>query len=189
MGKKPIPVSKSVKVGISGQTVSVEGPKGKMQQQFDPSLTVTYDSGSSEVKVDRSGDDRQSKSLHGLTHSLISNMIYGVTEGYSKTLEIFGTGYGAKIEGQDVVLTVGFSHGVHLKIPDGVEVNIEVPTARGNDIPARLVVQGVDKQKVGDFASKIRRVRPPEPYHGKGIRYAGEYVRRKEGKAFASSAK
>ena len=126
--------------------------------------------------------------MHGTARALIQNMVTGVTDGYSKSLEIYGTGFGVKVEGKNLVLSVGYAHTVPIPIPDGVKVNIDVPQTRGNEVPAKFSVSGMDKQVVGQFARTIKDARPPEPYQGKGVRFAGEQIRRKQGKAFAGGA-
>ncbi len=184
IGRQPVAVPSGVKVQLSGRTIHVEGPKGKLDWTFDPDMTVTYDEGGKQITVDRPSNHRRHRALHGLTRALIANMVQGVTEGYEKGLEMYGTGYTANVQGKKLVLTVGFGHPVERTIPAGIEVTVDVPNARGNDTPARFKLSGCDKQQVGEFAAEIRHVRPPEPYLGKGIRYAGEHIRRKAGKTF-----
>jgi large subunit ribosomal protein L6 len=170
---KPVAVPNNVTIDIAdGNVVTVKGPKGQLQSSFSPSLTLTKDDGV--VTVSRPNNDREQRSLHGLTRTLLNNMVVGVTDGYTKNLEIQGVGYRAAMDGKTLVLTVGFSHPVRMTPPDGINYAVD-----GN---VRLSVQGIDKQAVGEEAARIRRVRPPEPYKGKGIRYAGEVVRRKAGK-------
>jgi large subunit ribosomal protein L6 len=140
------------------------------------------------MTVKRNGDDRQSRAFHGLTRSLLANMVEGVTKGFERKLEVYGVGYGVAVQGQTLTITCGKSHPEDLTIPTGVTVEIQTPQARGDTDPARFAVKGADKQLVGEFAARCRRVRPPEPYKGKGVRYADEYVRRKVGKAFAGGA-
>jgi len=185
IGKKPISVPSGVKVDVNGSTVSVTGPKGNLSFTHPIGVSVTADG--TEVKVDRSSDVREHRAFHGLTRALIQNMVVGVTQGYSRKLEVYGTGYGCAVQGNSLDLTVGFSHLVKLKIPDGVKVTIEVPQARGDETPAKLTVEGIDKQAVGQFARTIKDARKPEPYKGKGIRFEGEQIRRKAGKAFAGA--
>src|SRR3984885_4592163 len=178
IGKKPVPVG-AAKVAVADHHVKVEGPKGKLELQVHPSITVKIDSEKKELVVTRPDDEKQSKALHGLTRSLLANMVEGVTSGYKKSLEIQGVGYKAEIKGKILVLSVGYANTISLDIPTGVTLAAEGPT--------KLHVSGPDKQLVGQFASDIRRVRKPEPYKGKGIRYDGEKVKIKPGKAFAGA--
>ena len=172
VGRKPIPVPAGVQVSAEAGTVRVKGPKGELQQALPPGITAEVKDG--RLHVMRSDDQRQRRALHGLSRSLLANMVQGVTAGFSKPLELVGTGYRAAKSGKKLVLTVGYSHPVEIEPPAGVE--IDVPN------PSSVVVRGIDKQAVGQLAAVIRDVRPPEPYLGKGIRYAGERVRRKVGK-------
>jgi len=188
IGKKPIEVPSNVKVSISNRVVAVEGPKGKLSFTHRRELSVEFDQGSRQIVVTRSDDSRTSRSLHGLTRALIANMIHGVAEGYSRTLEIYGTGYGVKMQGKNVAVNVGFANIVEFDVPAGLQVNIETPQSRSDTQPAVFTINGADKQVVGDLAARIRKVKPPEPYKGKGIRYKGEHVRRKTGKALAGGA-
>lgn len=172
VGRLPVPVPAGVDVTIEPGQVSVKGPKGELAQHVHPDLHITL--GDSEVVVTRPSDRREHRSHHGLVRALIQNMVTGVTDGWSKTLEIQGTGYRAEMDGTTLVLRVGYSHLVRKDPPDGVEFSVE----------GQLVhVRGADKQVVGQQAAEIRAVRPPEPYKGKGIRYRGEWVRRKQGKS------
>ncbi|HHC09004.1 MAG TPA: 50S ribosomal protein L6 [Actinobacteria bacterium] len=173
IGNSPIPLPAGVEVTVSGTTVTVKGPKGTLTQEIDPRIGVEVDDGV--VRVHRSDDERQSRALHGLYRALIANLVTGVAEGYRKELQMVGVGYRAALKGKTLELQVGFSHPVTIEAPDGIEFEVPEPT--------RIVVGGIDKQKVGQVAADIRRVRPPEPYKGKGIRYLGEEVRRKAGKA------
>jgi large subunit ribosomal protein L6 len=170
----PIDLPKGVKVDISGVDVIVSGNKGKLEQRFHPDMKILLDNGT--LHVERPSDSRQHKSLHGLTRSLLYNMVVGVSEGYAKKLEIQGVGYRAEVSGNSLILNVGYSHSVTIDPPVDVQFATE---ARGKEI----IVTGIDKQVVGEISAIIRKVRPPEPYKGKGIRYEGEYVRRKAGKA------
>jgi large subunit ribosomal protein L6 len=171
---KPIPVPENVQVDVSGSHVSVEGPRGTLDRSFHPDMEIVLEDGV--LRVIRPTDHRNHRALHGLTRSLLANMVTGVSQGYTKALEIVGTGYRAEMQGNDLVLHLGYSHPIDFKAPDGI--SFEVPRGgRG------VSVQGVDKELVGEIAARIRRQRPPEPYKGKGVRYAGEYVRRKAGKA------
>jgi large subunit ribosomal protein L6 len=173
IGKEPIPVPDGVKVQIEGPRVSVEGPKGALHQDLSPDMKVTLED--AVVTVARPSDERNHRALHGLTRTLIANMIEGVTNGYQKVLEIHGVGYRAALQGRDLELQLGFSHPVKFPAPEGIE--FEVPA------PVRIIIRGIDKQLVGEVAADIRKIRKPEPYKGKGIRYEGEYVRKKAGKA------
>ena len=188
IGKQPVPIPDKVKVTVSGNTVKVEGPKGQLEWAFVPSMKVIVDEAKKEVRVERPDDDRRSRALHGLTRALLANMVKGVTEGYQRGLELYGTGYSANVQGRKLVIQCGFSHAVERTIPAGIEVVVEVPNTRGNDTPAKFVVKGCDKQQVGEFAAEVRHVRPAEPYLGKGFRYVGEQIRRKAGKTFVTGA-
>ena len=174
IGNRPITVPNGVEIDITdGNAVTVKGPKGTLTQNLSPNMSLTRDNGT--VLVARPNNERENRSLHGLTRTLLNNMVVGVTDGYKRDLEIQGVGYRAALDGTTLVLSVGFSHPVRMPPPDGVSYTLD-----GN---TRLSVVGIDKQLVGEEAARIRRVRPPEPYKGKGIRYAGEQVRRKAGKA------
>ncbi len=186
VGKKPIPILEGVKVSLSGRTVTVEGPVGKLTWTHRPEITVKVDEAARQVIVDRRNDDRSGRSLHGLTRSLIANMVQGCKEGFARGLEVYGVGYGVQLQGQKLSVTCGRSHPVVFDVPAGVTVEVTTPQARGDSEPARFSVKGADKQAVGELAARIRKARPPEPYKGKGIRYAGEHIRRKVGKAFAA---
>jgi len=175
IGKKPIPVPAGVKVAVDGETITVEGKLGKLDWTFRPDVAVSYDEGAKVLRVARHNDERQSRALHGLTRAMIQNMIVGVTQGYEKKLEIVGVGYLAAIDKNVLQLRVGFANEVQRPIPAGVTVKCPDQT--------HVVISGADKQKVGQFAAEVRAVRKPEPYKGKGIRYDGEVVRRKAGKA------
>ena len=173
IGKNPVPVPSGVTVDIDGQTVTVKGPKGSLTHVVAEPITVEQTDGVIEVK--RPNDERRSKSLHGLSRTLIANMVTGVTEGYSKTLEISGTGYRVVPKGQGLEFSLGFSHPVQVDAPEGISFQVEGPT--------KFTVSGTDKQLVGEVAANIRKLRKPDPYKAKGIRYAGEHIRRKVGKA------
>ena len=173
IGKKPISVPAGVDVKIDGTTVTVKGPKGTLVEKFNKDMIIKLEG--NEVIVERPTEDKLHKSLHGLTRTLIHNMIEGVTNGYSKTLEIEGIGYRAAKQGKNVVMNLGFSHQV--TVPETADIKLDVPN------PNTIVVNGIDKQKVGQYAAEVREKRPPEPYKGKGIRYQGEHIIRKEGKA------
>ncbi|GAB4280024.1 MAG: 50S ribosomal protein L6 [Coriobacteriia bacterium] len=172
IGKEPIPVPSGVEVSVEGSTVRVKGPKGELVQTFDPAMSIRVEDGT--VVVTRPSDEREHRSLHGLTRSLIANMVTGVSEGFEKVLEIQGVGYRAQAKGKAIELALGLSHPVVVEPPEGI--TFEVPDA------TTIIVRGIDKQVVGQVAAEIRSKRPPEPYKGKGIRYRGEHVRRKVGK-------
>jgi large subunit ribosomal protein L6 len=174
IGLKPITLPDKVQAEIHGNHVTVRGPKGELSRDFHPDMRIELEEGV--LRVDRPTDHRTHKALHGLTRSLLANMVTGVSDGFSKVLEIVGTGYRAQMQGPDLVLFLGYSHPIEFKAPEGI--SFEVP--RGG---RELTVAGMDKELVGEIAARIRRQRPPEPYKGKGVRYQGEYVRRKAGKA------
>lgn len=173
IGLRPIPIPSGVDVQVKAGSVRVKGPKGELHQ--DVSRTLNIDQQNGDIRVTRPDDERKNRQLHGLTRTLIANMVVGVTDGYTKALEIQGVGYRAAVDGKALVLNVGYSHPVRIDPPEGITFATETPT--------RISVSGIDKQLVGEIAARVRRTRPPEPYKGKGIRYAGEYVRRKAGKA------
>lgn len=173
IGRMPVVVPTGVDVKIDGRHVTVKSSKGELTRDFHERMSFELVEG--ELTVTRPDDSRESKALHGLSRALLSNMVVGVTDGFSKELEIQGVGYRAALKGRDVELQVGFSHTVVVEAPEGI--TLEVPE------PTRINISGIDKEKVGQVAADIRKVRPPEPYKGKGIRYVGEYVRRKAGKA------
>ena len=177
IGKKPVQVPAGVKVQIADRTVTVEGKLGKLQWEHRPEVSVAYDEEGKVLNVTRCDDERLSRALHGLTRALLVNMIAGVTQGYEKRLEIQGVGYLAALQGQTLQLRVGLANELQVPIPEGVKVT--VPDQQ------HVIIQGIDKQKVGHFAASVRALRKPEPYKGKGIRYLGEAVRRKQGKAMA----
>jgi large subunit ribosomal protein L6 len=179
IGKKPVPLASGVKVTVQDHLVKVDGPKGKLELNVHPLITVKLDDAKKELVVTRPDDERQSKALHGLTRALLNNMIIGVSQGYKKTLEIQGVGYKAEMKGKNLVLSVGFANTITVPIPADVTVQLEGPT--------KLHVSGSDKQAVGEFAAQVRKLRKPEPYKGKGIRYQGESVKIKPGKAFAGA--
>jgi large subunit ribosomal protein L6 len=173
IGKLPVPVPSGVDVNIDGQQVTVKGPKGTLSHVVAEPITVNRDGDT--IAVVRPDDERESKSLHGLSRTLIANMVTGVTAGYTKTLEIVGTGYRVTARGSDLEFALGFSHAVVVPAPEGITFRVEAPT--------RFAVEGIDKQKVGEVAANIRKLRKPDPYKGKGVRYQGEVIRRKAGKA------
>jgi len=172
IGRKPIAVPEGVTVDVKPGLVSVKGPKGELSQVVSQDMKVNQDNGT--LTVERPTDRGEHRALHGLTRSLIANMVVGVTDGYEKRLEIQGVGYRARLQGKALELSVGYSHPISITAPDGIEFEVPAPT--------QVIVRGIDKQLVGEIAARIRRTRPPEPYKGKGIRYEGEHVRRKVGK-------
>jgi len=173
VGKMPVAVPTSVDFKMDGNTVSVKGPKGELSREFHERVSITFDDGT--ATVTRADDARESRALHGLSRALLANMVTGVSEGFRRELEIVGVGYRAVLKGDDIELQLGFSHPVSVTAPDGI--TFEVPE------PTKIAVVGIDKELVGQVAANIRKIRPPEPYKGKGVRYAGEHVRRKAGKA------
>jgi large subunit ribosomal protein L6 len=177
VGKLPIKIPEKVKVSVAGNEVKVEGPKGKMSFPFNPRVAVAVDKG--EVKVTRPDESRVAKGLHGLTRTLVRNAVEGVVKGYERTLEISGVGFKAEVKGKEIHFALGFSHPVVFKLPEGIAAEVDPKQTR-------LTVKGVDKHLLGLTAAKIRALRPPEPYKGKGIKYAEETVRRKEGKTGAA---
>lgn len=175
IGKKPVDIVPGVKVSVTGRTISVEGPKGKLAWEFRPEVAVAVDEGAKKVVVTRTTDERVGRALHGLTRAIVENMIVGVKEGYEKKLEIVGVGYVATLQGKTLSLRVGYANEIKKTIPAGLTVTCPDQT--------HIVVQGCDKQLVGQFAAEVRAVRKPEPYKGKGVRYQGELVKIKPGKA------
>lgn len=173
IGRQPVPVPAGVTAKVDGSAVTVSGPKGSLSLTVAAPIVVAQEDGS--LVVTRPDDERASRALHGLTRTLVANMVTGVTEGYEKRLEIVGTGYRVVAKGTDLEFQLGFSHPVLVKAPDGITFQV--------DSPVKFKVQGIDKQKVGEVAANIRKIRKPEPYKGKGVRYEGEVVRRKAGKA------
>jgi len=179
IGKQPIDIPSGVDVTVDGSHVTVKGPRGTLEDTFHPEIRIVREDGT--VRVERPDDDAFHRSLHGLTRTLVANMVEGVTKGYEKRLEIVGVGYRAVLKGTDIELALGFSHPVAVKAPEGIE--FEVPA------PNRITIRGNNKQMVGEIAANIRKIRKPEPYKGKGVRYEGEYVRKKAGKAAKGATK
>ena len=175
IGKKPVAVPANVKVAVNARVVSAEGPKGKLEWEFRPEIIVEHDAAAKTLTVSRGSDERLARALHGLTRAVLQNMMVGVTQGYEKRLELVGVGYIAALQGQTLQLRVGMANELQVPIPDGLKV--ACPDQQ------HVVIQGIDKQLVGQFAAEVRALRKPEPYKGKGIRYLGEQVRRKQGKA------
>ena len=178
IGRVPVPIPKGVEVQVEGTHVSVQGPKGKLERTFHPDMRVDLQDG--KLVVTRATDQRKHRALHGLTRALLANMVRGVTDGYRVELEIQGVGYRAAKQGNNLALSVGYSHAVEVPAPEGIA--FEVPA------PSRIVVTGIDRELVGQVAARIRAVRPPDPYKGKGIRYAGERIKLKPGKAGRTAA-
>jgi len=190
IGNKPVPIPGGVTVEIRDRHVKVSGPKGTLEWDIPSPIEAAVEDG--QVVVRRPDDLSRTRSLHGLTRALIANMVQGVHQGYEIKMEIYGTGYGCKVQNNQLWLNVGhMGRGISrpaqfmVDIPDGIKVTVEVESARGDSEPARFTVSGADKQKVGHFCAEVRKIHKPEPYKGKGIRYAGEHVRRKAGKVFA----
>jgi large subunit ribosomal protein L6 len=173
IGRLAIPIPSGVTVDVTGSHVAVTGPKGSLERDLSPELNIVKEDGT--VRVERPNDDKKSRELHGLTRTLINNMVVGVTEGYRKPLEITGVGYRAQLVGKKLQLNLGYSHPIEIDPPAGISFDVETPI--------KLAVVGIDKELVGHIAARIRATRKPEPYKGKGVRYAGEFIRRKAGKA------
>jgi large subunit ribosomal protein L6 len=195
IGKKPIALPAQVKVGIQGRTVKIGGPKGELTFEMPARVDAKHDSAANMLVITRAGEERQDRAMHGMTRAILANMVKGVVEGYEKRLHIHGTGYGCSLAGRQLQLNCGFmgrggknKPQFILEVPKGLDVQVEVAQSRGDNEPAKLVIRGSDKHMVGQFAANIRRIRPPEPYKGKGIRYHDEVVRRKAGKALAGGS-
>lgn len=189
IGKKAIEIPAGVTVELKGDMVKVSGPKGKLEMNVSSEIEVKVDADAKQVIVlNQEPDNRSLKAMHGTIRALVNNMVVGVSKGFTIPMQIFGTGYNIKEQGGKVVLQVGYCHPVELKMPEGVTIEIKTPATRGNDVPAVFSLSSIDKHMLGQFAANVRKVRPPEPYKGKGIRYTEEVVRRKLGKAFASGS-
>lgn len=187
IGKKPITIPKGVKAEQKGSCIKISGPLGELQMNYPPQIKVKIDDSEGEILVENEQlQNRQYRQLHGTTRALIANMVSGVNTGFQKKMEIYGTGFNVKEKSGKLVFQTGFAHTVEKVIPKGIKVNIEVEATRGDEIPAKFTLSGTDKRLLGQFAVDIRKIRPPEPYKGKGIRYADEQIRRKAGKAFTS---
>lgn len=187
IGKKPIDIPDGVKVELKGLQIKVSGSLGQLQMDRHPRIKVKIDDSDGKIYVENEKpQDHTNRQLHGTMRALIANMITGVSKGFERKMEIYGTGYNVKEQGEKLLFQVGFCHPVEKKIPKGIKVKIDVGATRGNDVPAKFTLSAIDKCLLGQFAADIRKIRPPEPYKGKGIRYADEHVRRKVGKAFAS---
>jgi large subunit ribosomal protein L6 len=187
IGKKPVVLPQGVKAEQAGETLKVTGKLGSLQLQCHPSVKIKIE-GSTLWVENPTPEDRMARQMHGTTRALIANMVAGVTQGYTRKLEIYGTGFNVKEQGGKLILTVGYCNPVELPVPQGIKVQIEVAATKGNEVPAKFNVNSMDKCVLGQFAAMIRRVRPPEPYQGKGVRYADEHIKRKVGKAFASGS-
>ena len=189
VGKVPIEIPDGVELKQEGNTVIVKGASGELSKTFDPRITITIENGS--ATVTRANDEKEVRALHGLTRALLSNMIQGVSSGYEKTLQLIGVGYSVEPKGKKLLFSLGFSHPVLFELPEGIEFEIQKPEpyekAEFRNIQAKIVVRGIDKQLVGQVSADIKSLRPPEPYKGKGIRFVGEYVRKKAGKQVATS--
>ena len=183
VGKQPVAIPAGVAVSVSGSEVVVKGPKGELRQRVAPAVRVQVDAQAKQVQVSRQGDTKEHRAQHGLCRALIRNMVVGVTQGYEKRLRIMGTGFRVELQGRTLVLQAGFCHPVNFPLPQGI--NVEVPKAASREY-MDFIVRGIDRQLVGETAAELRRVRPPDLYKGKGIRYADEHVRRLEGKTFTS---
>lgn len=179
IGRKPIPIPAGVTVKLDGNTVVVKGPKGELSRNIHPEMNVAIED--NQILVTRPSDEKKHKSLHGLSRTLVANMVTGVTTGFSKTLEIAGVGYRANKAGSKLNLTLGFSHPVEVEPPKGITIDVPAPN--------KIIISGIDKEQVGELAAKIRSYREPEPYKGKGIKYEGEHIRRKVGKAGGKAKK
>lgn len=175
IGQQPVPILAGVKVAVSGKTVNVEGPKGKLTMTLRPQIEVKVDESAKQIVVSRKNDDRQSKALHGMSRAILNNMVRGVHSGYEKQLEVIGVGYVCSVKGKNLALRVGYANEIQRPIPAGLDVTCPDQT--------HITVKGCDRQLVGQFAAEIRALRKPEPYKGKGVRYVGEYVKIKPGKA------
>ena len=194
VGKQPIAVPGGVTVEVKDRNISVSGPMGRSSWRFPNTAAVAYDENDRLITVTRVDDSKQSQANHGLTRALLANMVQGVSTGFERRLQIYGTGYNCMVQGGKLHVNVGFSgrrrgrgDQFEMPIPEGVEVVVEAPAARGDSDPARLLIKGHDKQRVGQFAAEIRALRKTEPYKGKGIRYEGEHIRRKQGKAMTGA--
>ena len=189
IGKKPIIIPEGVKVEQKGLCVKVTGLLGSLQLDCHPRIKIKVDSSAGKVLVENGHQQiRQNRQLHGTMRALIANMVTGVSKGFEKKMEIYGTGYSIKEQGGKLIFQIGFCHPVEMVVPEGMKINIGTGATRGNEVPARFTLSAIDKSLLGQFAADIRKIRPPEPYKGKGIRYADEHIRRKAGKAFATGA-
>jgi len=189
IGKKPVSIPAGVKVEVIDGNIKVSGPKGNLEFRSRPNIKVNVDGGANKVIIENTmPQSRTDRAMHGTTRALINNMVIGVSKGFEQKLEIFGTGYSVKEQGGKLIITVGYSHPIEMQIPKSVKAVINIPAAKGNDIPAKFTLTGYDKHELGQFASDIRKSKPPEPYQGKGIRFAGQHIKKKVGKAVAGGA-
>ncbi len=189
IGKKPVIIPKGVMVEQKGQSVKVSGSLGQLQMDCHPSIKIKIDDSDGKILVEnKHPQNRQCRQLYGTMRALIANMVAGVSKGFERKMEIYGTGFSVREKDGKLVFQVGFSHPVGRVIPKGIKVSINVDATRGDEVPARFTLSGIDKRLLGQFAADIRKIRPPEPYKGKGIRYADEHIQRKVGKAFTSAA-
>jgi len=193
VGKKPVPIPSGVTVKVAGRDVTANGPKGNLSLKTPPGAQVVHDDAAKCIRVNRLDDSKQCRANHGLTRALLANMVRGVSSGFEKRLQIYGTGYNCSLKGKMLHLNVGFSgrnrgkgSQFELPVPAGIEVVVERDAARGDNEPAQFVIRGVDRQKVGQFAAEVHSLRKTEPYKGKGIRYEGEVIKRKQGKALTA---
>ncbi|AQQ09416.1 50S ribosomal protein L6 [Sedimentisphaera cyanobacteriorum] len=185
IGRKPIDLPSGVSVEVSSGKVKVKGPKGELSENAYPGIDIKVEE-SSVVFENTDPADRKLQAMFGTMRALVNNMITGVTSGFSKQMQVFGTGFNVKEQGGKLILNVGYCHTVDIPVPKGISIEIKTAATKGNDVPAVFTISGIDKQQLGQFAANVRAARPPEPYQGKGVRYADEFVRRKVGKAFAS---
>jgi len=189
IGKKPVIIPQAVTVERKDRCIKASGPLGQLQMDCHPRIKVKIDDSERKILVENeNSQNRQNRQLHGTMRALIANMITGVSKGFEKEMEIYGTGFNVKERGEKLIFQVGFCHPVERAIPKGIKVNIKTGATRGNEVPARFTLSAIDKYLLGQFAADIRKIRPPEPYKGKGIRYTDEHVLRKAGKAFTSGA-
>lgn len=186
IGKKIVEVPAAVKVELNDKVLKMSSSSGSLSLEIHSSIAIAHDGDAKTISVSRTGEGRLARAMHGTTRAHVANMVTGLTKGFEKGILIYGTGYGVKQEGTNLVLAVGFAKPVTIPIPQGVTIDIKTPNTRGNDTPAEFTVKGTDRCSVGQMAAVLRQAKPPEPYRGKGIRYADEIVKRKAGKAFAS---
>ena len=187
IGKKPVKVPSALKVELSDRVLKLSSGSQWLSLDIHSTITLTHDAQASKITVSRNGDSRMARAMHGTTRAHVANMIIGLTKGFEKGIEIYGTGYGIKQEGTNLVLALGYAQLVTVPIPQGITVEIKTPNTRGNDTPAVFKIKGPDKCIVGQLAAVLRHAKPPEPYRGKGVRYGGEVIRRKAGKAIAAA--
>ncbi|MFW6163486.1 MAG: 50S ribosomal protein L6 [Planctomycetota bacterium] len=192
IGNLPVPLPSGVTATLADGKIEIAGPLGTLEQTVHPQLRVAIDDGARQVRVERTSNERQVKALHGLLRNLIANMVTGVTDGYSRSLQVVGVGYSAKVQGKKLVLQIGYAHPVEVPVPEGLtcevtETGSMLIVGVGSVPCVTLKISGIDKQQVGEFAARVRRLKPPEPYKAKGIRYLGEEIHRKAGKAFAGT--